>query len=58
MGGCLSNEKGPAVPQITFDMNASNDGNGTLDKSLAKAPGILKMISDYTGCDEYVKEVR
>lgn len=57
MGGCISSEKGPAVPQISFDLKASNKENASIEKALAKSSNILELISEYPGCDEYVKEV-
>lgn len=58
MGGCSSSEKGPTVPAITFNMKATSDSKefSHVSKVLSKADKIIQTLTDYTGCDEYIKE--
>lgn len=58
MGGCVSGESGPPVPPIVFnlDINGENESNLNILKILSKSPKLIQSLTDYVGCDEYIKE--
>lgn len=56
MGGCTSTE---SWPDIVFNLNIdiNTEQNREILKVLSKSPELLQSLNDYTGCDEYIKEV-
>lgn len=58
MGGCMSSS-GPSVPSIVFNMKATSESKSyvSFSKTLTKADKILQTLNDYTGCEEFIKEV-
>lgn len=56
MGGCTSTESGPSIV-FNLDIDLETEQNKEILKILSKAPELLQSLNDYSGCDEYIKEV-
>lgn len=63
MGGCISSERGPAAPPYVFDLDAEPTVAETetwtsIGEVVAKSSVLLRMLTEYKGCDAVIREVR
>lgn len=64
MGGCLSSDSGPAVPNVAINMAAEPQSDqerkiaDSAAKLLEKAPEHLQQLQEYKGCEKYIRTVR
>lgn len=61
MGGCLSSDSGPAVPNVAINMAAEPQSDqerkiaDSAAKLLEKAPEHLQQLQEYKGCEKYIR---
>jgi hypothetical protein len=64
MGGCLSSDSGPAVPNVAINMAAEPQSDqerkiaDSAAKLLDKAADHLQQLQEYKGCEKYIRTVR
>jgi hypothetical protein len=63
MGGCLSSDSGPAVPNIVLNLDATPNSDqdrriiDSLAKHLEKTDTLLSALQGYKGCEKYIRTV-